>query len=347
MRALGAMLALAIVGGLAACSAPLATVVPRSSATVAFDEPITSMNARRAGEATEMNRDLASAVLSGFSVVDAEGERVFDASFGSIAVVSEDPLTVRYTVADPVRWSDGTPLDAVDLLLAWAAECGRFAGFEPAETDDGLAQATAEPRISADRKSLTVVYDRDVDWAAQFEAVLPAHVAVRESLGAASPDAAKDAAILAIERAIEGDESELDAIAGFWNDGFSIDAGPEVLVSSGPYVISSVIPDQAVLLRPNVEYIGDHRPRFDRLRLVTLGPMAALQGISAGEVQLASLTPTDEVRAAVAGMDVDVFTGSLDAARFIVMERSALSGVAFRQDGTAALWNVWNWAPRR
>ena len=44
-----------------------------------------------------------------------------DTSFGTYEKISDDPLTIKYTVADDAKWSDGTPVDAADVLLDWAA----------------------------------------------------------------------------------------------------------------------------------------------------------------------------------------------------------------------------------
>ncbi len=49
---------------------------------------------------------------------------VQDTSFGSYEKVSDDPLVVKYTIADGVKWSDGTAVDAADLLLNWVSLSG-------------------------------------------------------------------------------------------------------------------------------------------------------------------------------------------------------------------------------
>lgn len=40
-----------------------------------------------------------------------------DGALGTIEKVSEDPLKVKYTFNEGSNWSDGTPVDAVDLAL--------------------------------------------------------------------------------------------------------------------------------------------------------------------------------------------------------------------------------------
>ncbi len=348
-RRVAAVAAVLLLGGvLAGCASPMSGVVPDSTVTVAFDEPFTSLNATSTASATEANRELAQAVLAGFSAVDGNGDRVPDPSFGTIAVLDRDPLTVRYTVADGVRWSDGVPVDAVDLLLTWAAESGAFPAFASDRSAVGLALSSALPEISADRKSLTVVYSVPyADYPAQFDAVLPAHVVAREALGASTPDAAKDALIDAVKRAVNGDAGDLDRIAAWWSGGFALDAGPDVLVSDGPYRIDSSEPGAQVVLVPNREYIGAHAPRFGTVRLVSLDPPAALQGLEAGAVQVVSLDPTADAGTTLAVVGAAVLAGGDSATRLVATTRTGLAGVAPAPDGTGLLWNLWQWSPGR
>src|SRR5690606_31391720 len=120
---------------------------------------------------------------SGFGYYDDHYALIEDPSFGTAEIVADSPFTVRYSIADDVTWSDGVPVDAADLLLAWAANSGSLntPGFEDGDyvdsstglyTDDfprdvvffdgtignGLELATRPPRIVADRE-LEVVYD--------------------------------------------------------------------------------------------------------------------------------------------------------------------------------------------
>src|SRR5699024_9834249 len=61
---------------------------------------------------------------------------VQEGNLGSVEQVSEDPLQVKYTFADDAAWSDGTPVDAADLVLQWAATSANFNTEEDVERDD-------------------------------------------------------------------------------------------------------------------------------------------------------------------------------------------------------------------
>ena len=58
---------------------------------------------------------------SGFWHYNADSELIQDTDFGTYELVEEDPLTVKYTINEGVKWTDGTDVDAADLLLAWAS----------------------------------------------------------------------------------------------------------------------------------------------------------------------------------------------------------------------------------
>src|ERR1700761_7003902 len=42
------------------------------------------------------------------------------------------PLVLEYQIADNAVYSDGKPVTCDDLVLAWAAQSGRFPGFDAA-----------------------------------------------------------------------------------------------------------------------------------------------------------------------------------------------------------------------
>ena len=66
------------------------------------------------------------ATHSGFNYIDNNLNVVKNEKFGKYEKVSDDPLTVKYTINDGVKWSDGAPVDANDLILQWAAYSGYY-----------------------------------------------------------------------------------------------------------------------------------------------------------------------------------------------------------------------------
>ena len=51
---------------------------------------------------------------------DADLNLINNDQFGTCTVESLDPLTVTYRINEGVTWSDGTQIDAADMLLLWA-----------------------------------------------------------------------------------------------------------------------------------------------------------------------------------------------------------------------------------
>lgn len=207
-----ALVALALVNAaLTGCSTP-DRVVEKSSVTVAVSEPFTSYNPDTSFGSTAVNDQVSQATNANFFGVTDELEVQADTSFGIAEVVGNDPLSVKYTVNEGVNWSDGTAVDAADLLLAWAANSGALntVGFDDTPYVDaatgrysdsfpsdvvwfdggrtsGLQFVTALPVIGDGGRSLTLDYDEYfVDWQLAFAVGLPAHVVGRLAGNAAA-----------------------------------------------------------------------------------------------------------------------------------------------------------------
>jgi len=303
-------------------------VVEGSEVTVVTDQPFTSANPGTAYGNTAANRSIAYATNARFNYYNADAQLVRDESFGSYQLVSSDPLTVRYTIANGVEWSDGVPVDAADLLLSWAANSGQFTtpDFSPdrfvdAETGrfsdeyptdavyfDGAPVAGLD-RVSAvpvvDGRSITLVYDEFfVDWELAFQVGVPAHVVAGEALGLDDPTAAKEAVITAIE---SGDDIDLAKLSRAWNSDFNFDAMPSseaLLVGSGPYTVSAIEPGESVTLTANPRYRGRNQPSVETVRVVTVAdPLAAASALAEGTADVATPTATTDVLAAFSGLD--------------------------------------------
>ncbi|MEP6481128.1 MAG: ABC transporter family substrate-binding protein [Rhodoglobus sp.] len=344
LRRLAVVAAIALSALVVAGCTAQTTAVPGSSISVALDNPFYSYNPGTSFGDSPANFDIAYATNSGFNYFDNTQSLVRDESFGHYEKLSDNPLIVKYTVADGVTWSDGAPVDAADLLLAWAAQSAAFntPGFDPATVTDpntgqftdafpsdvvyfdsgarsdvpaGLSLVSKLPQISADRKSITLVYDKPyVDWESAFFGTttpgLPAHVVARHALGVKGDQAAKDAVIAAIDG---DDTTALAAISRFWNTGFNLTGMPsdaDLLASTGPYTISGFVPDQYVTLTANKRYVGDRSPRFEQItvRFVT-DPLSAVQALNSGEVQVISPKSSADVVSALSDLDFTLIRG--------------------------------------
>ena len=211
-------------------------------------------------------------------------------SFGSYEKVSDDPLTIKYTIADGVNWSDGTPVDAADLLLHWAAlsraldtpdfdpteftdpDTGEYTDafptdvvyFDSGATPDsrfGLVHDT--PEISDDGKSITLVYSAPfVDWELAFglqDEILPAHVVAQERprhRGQRRGQAGRRRRHP--ERGRRRTRADLELLEHAASTSPSCRTTPSCYLASGPYMISDFVADQYITLTANPEYKGDN-----------------------------------------------------------------------------------------
>lgn len=316
------------------------TTVEGSEVAVAVAEPFTSANAATSyGRSSATNEDVAYLTSTGFAYYDDRYRVVEDESFGTAEITAEDPLTVRYTVNDGVEWSDGTPVDAADLLLAWVAnsgalntpdfddtdfvdpETGRYRDDFPADVvffdgaiGGGLELATQTPQLDDDGRTIFVHFDRFVpNWRMLLAPGLPAHVVMAGAAGRDYDDAssAKDDLVAAI---LDRDAELLPAISRFWNSAYNVGATPEGVdpyVASGPYVVAEAS-ETEVVLEANPRYRGDRTPMIETIRLrISPDPLETVDLLEQGEVDIVSPPPSTDVVEALVGLDgVTVSAGS-------------------------------------
>lgn len=276
--------------------------------TVSETNEFFSFNPSTANGNTDINSKIALATNSNFYYIDDQLEVQRDESFGTMEKLSDDPLTVKYTVNEGKTWSDGEPIDADDLVLAWAVYSGYYddASFDDSgEVTSGTSYfsyagstlglgRTDFPEIGDDNRSITLTYSEPfADWEVAYGLDRPAHVVAK---GAGLEDGA--ALLEVLQNASRGDAAapadnpELKAIADFYNTGFdstTLPSDPGLYLSSGPYIVSDVVESQSVTLVPNEEYDGDLTPKLDEIVVRTIGdPSAAIQALQNGEVDVVS-----------------------------------------------------------
>lgn len=300
-RRVAASLVVLLAAGLVACAPALPeTVVAGSAITVGWTGQFTSVNA--AASPTAGNVDIAEMTRAGFGDV-VDGEFVADEGFGTATIVSDDPFTVRYDLAEPA-WSDGIPLDAADLMLGWVGATGYFR----VQAEDPEA-AAADPELAAEiptidefARSIEVTFPQpEIDWQQAVPVSVPAHVLGQRAFGIDDAMEAKQAVIRAIR---DRDPAALQTIAEVWNTEFEItdptDIPADLLVSSGPFTIEEIVVEEAgqsVTLVPNAAYRGLATPQIARIDLVPPGddPVGTVGQV----LDVAQVAPTSANRAPI------------------------------------------------
>lgn len=314
-------------------------LVEGSSITAAWNQAFYSMNGNTSFGNATANNNINYLVLDGFNYYNNVPELVENTSFGTYELVNEDPLTVTYTVNENAVWSDGEPIDAADLMLNWAAlsraldtpdfnpsdftdpETGEFTDAFPTDVvyfdsgatpESGMGLVSETPELGEDGRSITMTFDQPfVDWDLVFTAPLPAHIVAKKALGIEDNAEAKQAVLDAIEN---NDDAALAPMASFWNSGFNFTSMPddlELVTASGPYMISDFQADQFITLTANPEYAGDNTANIEEITIRFIpDPLAAVQALENGEVDIIQPQATADITTALEGIDgITVTTG--------------------------------------
>ena len=257
---------------------------------IGWNEAFRSMNDMTMDGNAVANTIVAYMSNDNFKYYDDDLE-LHDGALGEVEKVSDDPLKVKYTFGEDANWSDGTPVDAADLALTWAARSQHFNTVDDNRDDDGTLQDNPDgtvffdssavgapliedfPEISEDGKAVTFTYSEPfADWETEFGlgaygSGVPAHIVAKNALGTTDPQEGKDAILEAIET---GDKTALSKISNFWNTGFDFTSMPEnkdLLVHNGPYEITDFEEGQYLTLSRDEDYTGPVEPKIDTVTI--------------------------------------------------------------------------------
>lgn len=243
-----AMLAAAAPGTLTACSGSAAGQVD-----YIVDGTLVTYNSNTVTGAASAAAQAFARTLTGFGYHGPDGQVVADHDFGTISMVGGSPLVLDYQIADNAVFSDGKPITCDDLVLAWAAQSGRFPGFDAASQAGFVDVATIDCQPRQKKARVSFAPDRNVvDYNQLFTAtaLMPSHV-IADELGVDVTAALMSNNTPAIAR-----------IAQLWNTTWDLKPGLEPgtiakhFPSSGPYKIESVLDGGAVVLVANDRWWG-------------------------------------------------------------------------------------------
>ncbi|WAP52778.1 ABC transporter substrate-binding protein [Arthrobacter sp. ATA002] len=230
-------------------------------------------------------------VHTNFSEYSPEGV-IRNEEFGTFEKVSDDPLTVKYTINEDAVWSDGTPIDFDDVLLNWAAFSGKVLEgeaeiFEPS-SNNGY-EYLAMPEGEAGAKEFEYVYETPyADWEnLMIGSLMPAHIAAEQ--GGLSVENDGEALIAAIQ---DNDLASLKPVAEFWNTGWSYAEGlpslPDaaLIPSSGPYKLDNAAGGN-LTLTANENYWGEERKAAtESIIFKTINDTEVVQALQNGDVDV-------------------------------------------------------------
>ncbi|KAA9110232.1 ABC transporter substrate-binding protein [Microbacterium rhizomatis] len=328
---------LALVISLAGCTGTETRVEtpdpgPDPQVVIGAASELTSFNPAAAQQDTDINAQIYYATHETFGYLDDTLQIVQNDGFGTLEKISDDPLTVKYTLNKDLKWSDGQPITADDLLFGWAASSGYFDDatlgsdgqivsgtryFTPASTPSGFRD-TAVPVVSDDKLTLTLTYDLPTpDWNVNWLVSQPLHVVAQKAgLTAQSLLAAIRTTPKGIPTKPETPDATLLAAADVWNKGFaatSLPSDPALYVSNGPFVVESWVPGTSMTLVANPNYHGSRTPKFSRLIYrFSLGTDELVEGLRDHDLDIISPLATGETRDSLQAIEgAEVLSGGL------------------------------------
>ncbi|ODQ91763.1 hypothetical protein BHQ18_02530 [Mycolicibacterium flavescens] len=243
---------MASIAALAATLVAACTPSPADSIDYAIDGALITYNTNTVAGAASGGPQAFARVLTGFNYHGPDGQIVGDHDFGTISVVGRAPLVLDYEINANAVYSDGKPITCDDLVLAWAAQSGRFPTFDAASRA-GYSDITAVECAPGQKKArVSFAPDRGfVDFGQLFAAtsLMPSHV-IADQLGLGDGGVTRPI--------LDNDGAVVERIAQLWNTGWTLkpDLDLKRFPSSGPYKLDSVTEDGAVILVANDKWWG-------------------------------------------------------------------------------------------
>ena len=273
-----------------------------------------SYNGLQSNTYTTYNSAVVDRMFSSFWYFGTDGSIIPNKDFGTYEKTSDDPLTVKYTISDDAKWSDGTPVTAGDFIVHWAAnndtvkaEGSETPLFDSISFEQGKYIPEA-PEGEADGKEFTVTYPEPyADWEILISTALPAHIVAKEA-GMSFEEL--------VTAAKEKDVEALTPAAEFWNDGWDFSPGElpdaSLVPSMGPYKFKDGgwQAGQSITLEANPEYWGTP-PATKELVLRFADPKTHVQALQNGDLDVIEPQATVDTLQQLEGLgdDVNVQTG--------------------------------------
>jgi peptide/nickel transport system substrate-binding protein len=265
--------------GVAGLVAP-AQAATRSTVIIHASNALTSFNSGTPDTNLVTNSDVGYMSGAGFLYYDNKQNLIRNTTFGTFGTVTKAgcALAVKYTVKPGRVWSDGTPIDGVDLLLshilgssAYSKAAGlgdpanpdivpKFNSFYGGPYDSAIK---GEPALSSDKMSVTLCYSSFVpDWTILGPGPAPVHTLVQMANGkktaqTLTQNKADKAAFLTAFTS--KNTALLTKIGNVWSNDYNIktvnsSTNRLLFVGNGGFLVKSAVADQSVTMTVNPKY---------------------------------------------------------------------------------------------
>jgi peptide/nickel transport system substrate-binding protein len=330
LRGLAALASTALVAtGLSVGAIAPAQAATKSTVTLLSGADITSLNSGTSDGNTAYNALPGSLTGMGFLYYDEEPKLIMNTKFGTMKVVKKEAkdFQIQYTVTKGQLWSDGTPIDAVDLLATHIVAADKYsasAGIGDPKGDVVPAFDSASygstygdhvvglPTLSANNMVLTVKFDKPLpDWEFLAPGPTPVHALSlladgKTGLQSASVNAAAKAKFL--KTFTTKNTAHLKAMGKVWTTGYNITkvdstTNALLLISNGGFIVSKFTLGDSMILVRNPKYssgpaMATKNPIKTVVIKIITDNTASVQALRNGDIDVyynTTATATDKV----------------------------------------------------
>ena len=300
----------------------------RSTIVIHDTNSLTSFNSGQPDTNLTINGKVGNLTGIGFYYINDKKNVVRNTTFGDFKIVKNQATDFRieYKINKGLVWSDGTPINGVDLLLTHVLSSNTYSKAAGLGDPDGDAtpafdsngyggtyndNIVGEPTLSADKMTLTLRFkQRIANWDLYGPGPAPVHTLVLLAEGKKGLQSVKDNEA-ARDRFFAAYNTKntavLKSIGKVWSEAYDItqvDAttNPLLWVGNGGFTVNSAVTKSSVTLKLNPKY--NSGPKLSgtidtvTFKFIADGTAAA-QALANGELDVYSGQPTADAVAAL------------------------------------------------
>jgi peptide/nickel transport system substrate-binding protein len=300
----------------------------RSTIVIHDTNSLTSFNSSQPDTNLTINSKVGNLTGIGFYYINDKKNVVRNTTFGDFKIVKNQATDFRieYKINKGLVWSDGTPINGVDLLMTHVLSSNTYSKAAGLGDPDGDAtpafdsngyggtyndNIVGEPTLSADKMTLTLRFkQRIANWDLYGPGPSPVHTLVLLAEGKKGLQSVKDNEA-ARDRFFAAYNTKntavLKSIGKVWSEAYDItqvDAttNPLLWVGNGGFTVNSAVTKSSVTLKLNPKY--NSGPKLSgtidtvTFKFIADGTAAA-QALANGELDVYSGQPTADAVAAL------------------------------------------------
>ena len=306
-----------------------AQAATRSTIVIHDTNALTSFNSGQPDTNLTINGKVGNLSGIGFYYINDKKNVVRNTVFGNFKVTknSATDFRIAYTVNPGLVWSDGTPINGVDLLMSHVLSSNKYsidAGLGDPNSEDAAPafdsngyggtysdNIVGQPVLSADKMTLTLQFKQKIaNWDLYGPGPSPVHTLVHLAEGknglqaVAANEAARDRFFAAYT---SKNTAVLKSIAKVWSEAYDItevtsSTNPLLFVGNGGFLVSNAVTKSSVTLKVNPKYNSGPKlsGTVDTVIFKFIADStAAAQALANGELDIYSGQPTADAVAAL------------------------------------------------